>query len=256
MLSYLDDLALTAASLSYRGNIRPLQELFRSIQARAVRLGISFSVLKTELIHWRIPSQRHSQLCLSPIQLDGGIIHPRVSLGWLGYWFTTTLSTSTRFSRRLALAQGAFALVRRLSPPGAGLAPYLYHMLATSLIAPILRYRADLVTPNVGSITRLNTFWHKVLRWATNCFSSTPVGILAIGFVTGPPGPRNRRAPASIPRPAPVNGLARGIFFFNPCPCPCRGPRPVQCPEQPSVNELSPPGAPLFRILPSRTLLL
>jgi len=25
-------------------------------------------------------------------------------------------------------------------------------------------------------------------------------------FITGPPGPRNRRAPASIPGPAPVNG--------------------------------------------------
>ena len=34
--------------------------------------------------------------------------------------------------------------------------------------------------PNVGSFTRLNIFWHKVQRWATNCFSSTPIDILAI----------------------------------------------------------------------------
>jgi len=64
MLSSVDDFALTAASLSYRGNIRQLQELVRTIQARPVCLGISFSVLKTELIHCRTPSQRHSQLCL------------------------------------------------------------------------------------------------------------------------------------------------------------------------------------------------
>jgi len=64
LLSYVDNFALTAASLSYRWNIRRQQELFRLIQARAVRLGISFSILKTELIHWRTPSQRHSQLCL------------------------------------------------------------------------------------------------------------------------------------------------------------------------------------------------
>ena len=86
-----------------------------------------------------------------------------------------------------------------------------------------------------------------------------PTGICSphayIVFVTGPPGPRNRRAPASIPRPAPVNGPGRGLFFFNPCPCPRPGPRPVQCPEQPPVNEFSPPRAPLFRIFPSRTLL-
>ena len=127
----MDDFTLTAASLSYGGNIRRLQELFRTIQARAACLGISFSVLKTELIHWRTLSQRQSQVGLSPIQLDGEIFHPRDSLRWLGFWFTPTLCTSTHFSRRLALAQGAFAHIRRLSPPGAGLAPYLCHRLAT-----------------------------------------------------------------------------------------------------------------------------
>jgi len=56
MLSYVDNFTPTAAYLSYRGTIHRLQELFRTIQATAVRLGISFSVLKTELIHKRTPS--------------------------------------------------------------------------------------------------------------------------------------------------------------------------------------------------------
>jgi len=180
MISYVDNFALTAASLSNRGNIRQLQELCRTIQARAVRLGISFSVLKTELIYWRTPRQRNSPVGLSPILFDGEVFHPRDSLRCLGYWFTPTLSTTIHFSRRLALAQGAFAHIRRLSPPGVWLAPYLCHRLATSLVAPILLYGADLYTPNVGSLTRLNTFWHKVQRWATNCFSSTLIGMLAI----------------------------------------------------------------------------
>jgi len=180
ILSYVDDFAVTAASLSYRGNIRRLQELFKTIQFRAVRLDMSFSVLNTELIHWMTPSQRYSELCLSPNQLDGQIFHPLDSLRWLGYWFTPTLSTSAHFSRGLALAQGPFALVRCLSPPGAGLATYLCHRLATSLVAPTLLYAADLFMPNLGSFTRLNTFWYKVQRWATNCFSSTHIGILAI----------------------------------------------------------------------------
>jgi len=80
MLSDVDDFTLTTTSLSYQRNIRRLQELFRTIQPRAARLGISFSVLKTELIHWRTPRQRHSQLCLSPIQLDGEVFHPWDSL--------------------------------------------------------------------------------------------------------------------------------------------------------------------------------
>jgi len=49
-----------------------------------------------------------------------------------------------------------------------------------SIVVPILLFGAHPFTPNMGSFTRLNAFWHKVQRWATNCFSSTPIGILAI----------------------------------------------------------------------------
>ena len=138
MISYVDDFALTVASLSYRGNIRRLQELFEKLERKASRLGVSFSVAKTELIHWRTPSQRHSPKCVSPIQIKGEMFHPSNSVRWLGYWFTAALDPAAHYSRRLALAQGAFALIRRLSPPGAGLPPYLCHPLATSLIARIL----------------------------------------------------------------------------------------------------------------------
>ena len=180
MISYVDDFALTVAFLSYCGNIRRLQELFVKLEVKAARLGVSFLVQKTELIHWRTLSQRHSPKWASPIEIKGEVFHPRDSVRWLGYWFTPAHDPSAHFSRRLALAQGAFALIRRLSPPGAGLAPYLCHRLATSLIAPILLYGADLFTPSVGTTNRLNTFWHNVQRWTTNCLSATPTGILSV----------------------------------------------------------------------------
>jgi len=180
IISYVNDFALTAASPSYRGNIRRLQKLVEKLEAKALRIGVSFSVAKTELIHWRTPSQRNSPRCLSPIQIKGELFRPCDSLRWLRYWFTPALASSAHFSRRLALAQGAFALIRHLSPPGAGLAPYLCHRLATSLVAPILLYGSDLFTPSAGAMLRLNTFWHKVQRWTTNCFSATPTGILAL----------------------------------------------------------------------------
>jgi len=180
MISYVDDFALTVASLSYRGNIRRLQQLFERLARKASRLGVSFSVAKRELIHWRTPSQRNSPKCVSPIQIKGEWFSPSDSFRWLGYWFTPGLDPAAHFSRRLALAQGAFALVRRLSTPGAGLPPYLCHRLATSLIAAILLYGADLFTPSVGTTTRLDTFWRKVQRWTTNCFSATPTGILSV----------------------------------------------------------------------------
>lgn len=101
---------------------------------------------------------------LSPIHLDGELFHPRDSLWRFGYWFMPTRSSSTHFLRRLLLAQAAFGLITWLSPPRVGLAPYLCHKLARSLIASILLYRADLFTPNTGFLSRLNTFRHKLQR--------------------------------------------------------------------------------------------
>jgi len=145
MISYVDDFALTVASLSYSGNIRRLQDLFEKLEIKVSRLGISFSVPKTELIHWRTPSQRHSPKCTSPIQIKADVFHPKHSVRRLGNWFTPALDPSAHFSRHLALAQGA-----------------------------------DLFTPTVGTANRLNTFWHKVQRWTTKCCSATPTGILSV----------------------------------------------------------------------------
>ena len=182
MIPYVDDFAVTAASYTYRGNIQRLKRLFEELEARALRLRLLFSVAKTELIHWRTPGQRHSPKCLAPIQIKKELFRPRDSVRWLGYWFTPALDSSAHFSRCLALAPGAFALIRRLSPPGAGLAPYLCHRLPVSLVSPILLYGADLFTPSAGAMARLNTFWHKVQRWTTNCLSVTPTGILAVEY--------------------------------------------------------------------------
>jgi len=76
MVTYVDDYAVTVAFLSYRANIRRLQKLFEKVQDNAARLGHSFSVPKTELIHWRTPSQRHSWKCHSPIQIKGELFYP------------------------------------------------------------------------------------------------------------------------------------------------------------------------------------
>ena len=48
------------------------------------------------------------------------------------------------------------------------------------MVAPILLYGAHLFRPSTGVMVPLNTFWHKVQRWTTNCFSAKPTGILAV----------------------------------------------------------------------------
>ena len=177
MVSCLDDFSLTVASPSHRSNIRRLQNLFLNISQRAARLDVSFSVLKTKLLHWRTHTER-SPPALSPITLDGQVFHPLGVVRWLGYWLLPALNTSHHFNHCLALANPSFAFVKRLCSPGEGTRPFLAHRVAMGLFLPILTYGADLLVPNHRTTTSMNSFWHKVCQWVTNNFYSTPTSII------------------------------------------------------------------------------
>jgi len=86
-LSYVDDFALSAASTSYRTNIRTLQRAFGRMRPCASAGEVVFSVPKTELIHWRTPLQRDPPASPAPppICLDGQVFPPLPCFRWLGY---------------------------------------------------------------------------------------------------------------------------------------------------------------------------
>jgi len=113
-LSYVDDFGLTVSSTSYRRNIQILQKQYAKLKTRGSRLGVGFSVPKTELIHWRTPRDR-DPISNAPVHLDGSVFSPKGEVRWLGYWFTPSISTTSHFVKRLAKAQGAFVAVKRLS---------------------------------------------------------------------------------------------------------------------------------------------
>jgi len=139
MLSYVDDFSITVASDSHQNNVRPLQRTYTEIADRGRSLGVSFSVPKTELIHWRTPSQRTPH-ATNPIKVEGQLFHPQRVIRWLGYWLTSTLTASHHYRHRLSLAQAAFWFVKRLSSKGAGVRPFLCHRVAQGLLLPILTY--------------------------------------------------------------------------------------------------------------------
>jgi len=186
-LSYVDDFGLTVSSASYRRNVQLLQKYYAKLKARGSRLGVGFSVPKTELIHWRTPRDK-APISNAPVHLDGSVFAPGKEVRWLGYWFTPSIYTTPYFVKRLAKAQAAFVAVKRLSPPGIGLPPFLCHRLASSLLFPILSYGADTFVPTAHMARKLSVFWHKVQRWTTNCFVSTPTDILAIEACLPPLG--------------------------------------------------------------------
>ena len=175
----MDNLALTTVSTSYRHNVQLLQARFRKLSYKASKLSLSFSIPKTELIHWHTPKDR-APPTRTPIHLEDGIFIPWEEIRWLGYWFTPNATSTPHFRCRLTLVNAAFVVIKRLAPPGAGLTTFWAHSLARSLLLPVVSYGADLFVPNSAITQKLEVFWHRVQCCVTNCFSTTPVGILAI----------------------------------------------------------------------------
>jgi len=185
MLSYVDDFSITLASESHQDNIHRLQITFTEIAGRGRDLGVSFSVPKTELMHWRTLSQRTPH-ATTPIELDGHFFHPQQVVRWLSYWLTPALTGTHHYRHRLSLAQAAFSFVKRFSSPGAGVRPFLCHRIAQGLLLPVLTYGADLYTPNSCTLLGMNSFWQRVQRWTTKPSFLTPTSILSRGACLTP----------------------------------------------------------------------
>ena len=70
------------------------------------------------------------------------------------------METLVDFHKRLALAHGAFSIIKQLSPPGMGLALYMNQRLASGLILSILTYGADLLVPKSAMLNKMTVFWN------------------------------------------------------------------------------------------------
>jgi len=103
---------------------------------------------------------------------------PSQAVRWLGYWLTPTIHSSVHFLRRLTLAKASFTSIRQLSAAGKDLSSWCNRKLVFGAILPILTYGYDLFVPDAATLKKLNSFWHVVLRWTTNCFYTTALGAL------------------------------------------------------------------------------
>ncbi|KAH8146840.1 uncharacterized protein LAJ45_09214 [Morchella importuna] len=175
-LSYVDDFAVTVGSPSYQQNIHILEEHFKAITAITAAQNTTFSIPKTELMHWRTPKDK-APTCTLPITLDNQIFHPGHQVRWVGFWLSPNFNPNTHFIRRLASAQASFGILQRFSSPGKGLSSSNCRKIALLAIRPMLTYGASVLTPT-SSIKAMNKFWNSVLRWATGCFRATNQRVL------------------------------------------------------------------------------
>jgi len=103
---------------------------------------------------------------------------PSQAVRWLGYWLPPTIHSCVHFLRRLALAKASFTSIRQLSAAGKGLSSWCNRKLVFGAILPILTYGCDLFVPDTVTLKKLNSFWHGVLQWTTNCFYTTALSAL------------------------------------------------------------------------------
>jgi len=159
--SYVDDLQITVASTSWYRNTKILEERIQKMNNTTACLGLSFSITKTELMHWRKPNEK-GERSECTVMFQSHVIEPAgKTVKWLGFWLTDNGETSTHFGKRLALARAAFIQIQRLSMPGEGLSPYEARRLVKGIILATLLYRAEIFDLTVTIIGKMQTCWNR-----------------------------------------------------------------------------------------------
>jgi hypothetical protein len=125
---------------------------------KARLLNLSFSVPKTDLIHWPTPKDKTPR-CLLSVHVRDSLIHPSKSIKWLGYWLQDNHSIHQHFTKRLSLAKYVWVKVRRLSDLGKGLNLHATHHLSQVLIQLTLLYESEIFTPPGQMLASMSSFW-------------------------------------------------------------------------------------------------
>ena len=171
---------------SWERNARKLEAKTAELVAVAQSLELSFNIAKTELMHWRKRKDKDLRPPYS-VMIQAHVVKPAGQvIRWLGYWLTYNGETSTHFTKRLTLAQGAFWRFQRLSLPGKGLSPYGARRLAKGILLPTLLYRVEFMEPSKGMLGKMQVFWNWVLRWITSGFYSTNLSVLSAEVCLAP----------------------------------------------------------------------
>jgi len=178
--SYVDDFQITVASTSWYRNTKILEERIQRMKSTAAGLGLSFSIAKTKLKHWRKPKEK-GERSECTVMFQSHVIEPAgKAVKWLRFWHTDNGEKSTHFGKRLALAQAAFIRIQRLSMPGKGVSPYGARRLAKGIILPTLLNGAKIFDLTVTMIGKMQRFWNRVLRWITNSFYATNTTVISV----------------------------------------------------------------------------
>ena len=138
-ISYVDDISMTAASRSFKNNIKTLEREAGNLYQLAAENQIEFDLGKTELIHWgKSPNGTSIKLP------NNTTIEPKPMVKWLGIYFDSALSFKHHVSTKVAKARSAFFRMSRLANTGRGLTPFALRQIYTACVMSIADYGTEI----------------------------------------------------------------------------------------------------------------
>lgn len=109
-VSYLYSHIDKGTIVSYVNNFSIMVSGSTDIFTHASAIDLSFGILKTELMNWRILEQRGSENTLL-ISIRGNTFAPKDKIRWLDYWFTSDLQSIFHYKISLQKAKAIYRIV-------------------------------------------------------------------------------------------------------------------------------------------------
>ena len=139
-MSYVDDITLTAASKSYKQNVKILEREVKEFVNLGKEYSISFDIEKTELIHFYSRKKNTLNITL----LNGDILEASKLVKWLGIHFNVNFTFKEYRAIRTSLAKQMFYRINRLSSISKGLSPFAIRQLYLACITSVADYSSIL----------------------------------------------------------------------------------------------------------------
>src|SRR6266480_3389424 len=177
MPSYMDDIALVAASKSVHENCQMLQKAAEQLINWGTSHHIQFDMKKTELIHFD-----HSDKSLKKsVKIMKNRIFPQEIVRWLGVWFDRKLSFKYHVEKRIADASRMFYSMCRLANTERSLSFQAMRRLYIACVTSIADFGVPVWWKNQQFLLdKFDKLQNSALQKILGAFKNSPVSAMEI----------------------------------------------------------------------------
>jgi hypothetical protein len=184
--SYVDDISVSLLRKDILINTTNMVLVAENLIHRAFSLNLSFSVKKTDLIHFFKPKSSAKpkdvsqipplQTALSSAMLTPFIVNPSKNIRLLGITLDTTLSFASHLAQAASAGRQALGSINFLRTTSLGISAKTAHYIAISAILPKMLYESQVwSTGSITSLTKILSTYNQIARWITGLPRSTRI---------------------------------------------------------------------------------